>query len=110
MTRDSLDRLLAGSAQKDAPPPDFDAVIGHRPRRRKLRRAPLALSAIVIAAGAAFLALPDMAPQVTPDIAGVSMDITVAYATDWLAEPPGFEWISDTPELDFNTGDDHANL
>jgi hypothetical protein len=110
MTKDNFDRLLAGSSQADAPPPDFDAVIGHRPRRRKLRRSPVVLGAIIVAAGAVFFALPDMAPQTTPDLAGVSMDITVAYATDWLAEPPGFEWISDTPELIINTGDYHADL
>ena len=110
MTKDPIDRLLAGSAQADAPPPDLDEVIGHQPRRRKLRRAPLAVGAIVIASGAAFLAVPDMAPQLSPDLAGVSMDITVAYATDWLAEPPGYEWISDTPELTINTGDYHADL
>jgi len=110
MTRDKLDTLLAGSARTGAQPPDFDAVLRHRPRRRKLRRAPLVMSAIVIAAGAVFLARPGIAPQLPPDIAGVSMDITVVYATDWLAEPPGYEWISGTPELEFNTGDDHADL
>ena len=110
MTKDSLDRLVADSAQADAPPPDLDAVIGYRPRRRKLRRMPLVLGAIVIAAGAAFFALPEIAPQLSPDMANVSMDITVAYATDWLAEPPGFEWISETPELAINTGDYHADL
>ena len=110
MSKDSLDRLLAGSDRTNTPPPDFDEVIGHQPRRRKLRRSPLVLGAIVIAAGATFLALPDMAPQLSPDMANVSMDITVAYATDWLAEPPGYEWISDTPELTINTGDYHADL
>jgi hypothetical protein len=110
MSKDSFDRLLAGSARADAPAPDFDAVIGHRPRRRKLRRAPLVVGAIVIASGAAFFALPDVAPQISPDLAGVSMDITIVYATDWLAEPPGYEWISDTPDLVLNTGDYHADL
>jgi len=101
-----LDRLLADSARTDAPPPDFDKVIGYRPRRRKLRRSPLVLGAIAIAAGAAILALPDM----SPDMAGMPADMTVAYATDWLAEPPGYEWISDVPELAINTGDYHAEL
>ena len=110
MTKDSLHLLVAGSAQADAPPPDFDAVIGHRPRRRKVRRSPLFVGAVIIAAGAAFFALPDMAPDVSPDLAGVQMDITVVYATDWLAEPPGYEWISDTPEFAINTGEYNAEL
>jgi hypothetical protein len=100
-----LDRLLAGPAQSDVPPPGLDEVIGYRPRRRKVRRSPLVVGAIVIAAAAVF-ALPGRAPQ----MADIPMEITVVYATDWLAEPPGFEWISDVPELDINTGDYHAEL
>ena len=60
MSKDRLDRLFAGSAQSDGPPPDFDAVIGYRPRRRRLRRAPLVSGAIIIAVGAAFLALSEI--------------------------------------------------
>lgn len=102
MNKDSLDRLLAGSAHTDVAPPSLDEVVGYRPRVRKVRRSPLVLGAIVIAAGAAFLAL--------PDISQVPADLTVAYATDWLAEPPGYQWISDLPQLAINQGEYHADL
>ena len=110
MTKDSLDWFLAGSHHKDAPTPDFDAIIGYRPRRRRLRRTPLALATLVIVAGAIVLALPDMAPQMPPDLAGTTSEFAVFYTTDWLAEPPGFEWISSVPKLTIDTGEYHADL
>ncbi len=102
MNKDSLGRLLAGSDRTDVPPPGLDEVIGYRPRARKVRRSPLVLAAIVIAAGAVFFNLPDLSQ--------VPTDLTVAYATDWLAEPPGYEWISELPQLAINQGESHADL
>lgn len=110
MTRDSLDRFVAGSHRDGAPVPDFDAVLAYRPPRRRLRRAPLVLGALVIAAGATFLTLSGLIPQLPPDPASTTIDFAVFYTTDWLAEPPGFEWISSVPEMTTDTGESHADL
>ena len=126
MKKDKLDRFLIQSGKMDISPPNFDEVIGYRPRRRKVRRTPLVIGAILIAAGSIIFALPGISPDEAPELAGVPIDIpmdmlgdllgdmpmelTVVYFTDWLAEPPGYEWISQTPEFSINTGDYYADL
>ena len=102
MKKDRFTQLLADSIESDAPQPTLDEVVRFRPRRRKARRSPLIIGVGVIAASAAIFFLPDSPGE--PEIAALT------YSTDWLAEPPGFEWISNVPELGINLGENHADL